>query len=125
MPIAIGLGYIGGVVLSYFCGQWIIFRIGDGITFRELKRSLVAILGIVGGITALLPALFLGTVIGGNLGGAYGEAVSASTGFGMAGVPVALAFGICIVTMVVTSGGVLVGAMIGKVLSAAISKSAT
>lgn len=124
MLIAISLGYSGGVVLSYFCGRWIVFAIGGRVTLGELKRSFVGLLGIVGGLAALLPALFLGTVVGG-LGGAYGEVVSTVIGLGMAGVPVGLALGICLVTAAVTSGGVLLGAGIGKLLHALISRPAT
>ena len=125
MPIAIGLGYIGGVLLSYLCGRWIVFAMSGRITLQELRRSLVGFLGIVGGMATLLPALFLGTVVGGNLGGGYGEVVSASMGFGMAGVPVGLALGICLVTSALTSGGVLLGAGIGMLLHVLISKPAT
>ena len=122
--IAMSLGYGSGVVLSYFCGRWIVFAIGGRVTLAELMRSFVGLLGIVGGLAALLPALFLGTVVGG-LGGAYGEVISTAIGLGMAGVPVGLAFGICLVTAAVTSGGVLLGAGIGKLLQALISGQAT
>jgi hypothetical protein len=122
MLIAMSLGYSGGVVLSYFCGQWIVFAIGGRVTLGELKRSFVGLLGIVGGLAALLPALFLATVVGG-LGGGYGEVVSMSIGLGMAGVPVGLALGFCLVTAAVTSGGVLLGAGIGKLLQAMLSGS--
>ena len=108
MLIAMSLGYSGGVVLSYFCGRWIVFAIGGRVTLGELKRSFVGLLGIVGG-----------------LGGAYGEIVSTVIGLGMAGVPVGLALGICFVTAAVTSGGVLLGAGIGKLLHALISRPAT
>lgn len=118
MPIAIGLGYSGGVVLSYLCGKWIVIAINGPIAMRELKRNIGALLGIVGGVAALLPGLFLATVGGGTLGGSYGEYVSSSIGLGMAGVPVGLGLGICVVTTVVTSAGVLVGAAIGKVVNA-------
>jgi len=125
MLIAMSLGYSCGVVLSYFCGRWIVFAIGGRVTLAELMRSFVGLLGIVGGLAALLPALFLGTVVGGNLGGAYGEVISTAIGLGMVGVPVGLALGICLVTAAVTSGGVLLGAGIGKLLHALISKQAT
>ena len=125
MLIAMSLGYSGGVVLSYFCGRWIVFAIGGRVTPGELRRSFVGLLGIVGGLAALLPALFVGTVVGGNVGGVYGEVVSTSIGLGMAGVPLGLALGICLVTAAVTSGGVLLGAGIGKLLHALFSRPAT
>ena len=125
MPIAMAVGYIGGVALSYFCGRAIVFRVGARTAFRDLKSSLIGIMGVAGGLIALLPALFLATVVGGNLGGAYGEVIFSSLGFGMAGVPLGLALGLCLVTTVVTSAGVLLGAAIGKLLNALISKPAT
>lgn len=125
MPIAVGLGYLGGILLSYLCGRRIILTIGGRITLRDLRRNFTGLLGVVGGIAALLPALFLGTVVGGNLGGAYGEVISSWVGLGMAGVPIGLVLGICGVTAAVTSVGVLLGAAIGKILYALISKPAT
>ncbi len=122
VTIAMGLGYVGGVALTCLCGAWIISKFGARIRFMELKRNLPGVLGTIGGIAALLPALFLGTVVGGNLGGAYGEVVSQSVGLGMAGVPVGLALGIALVTTVVASVGVLLGVVLGKVVNARASR---
>jgi len=82
-----GLGYVGGVALTYLCGTWIISKFGARIRFMELKRNLPGVLGAIGGIAALLPALFLGTVVGGHLGGAYGDVISQTVGLGMARSP--------------------------------------
>lgn len=117
MPIAMGLGYVGGVLLTYFFGRWIVSAFGARIAFVEPKRNLPGLLGAVGGLLALLPGLFLGTVVGGNLGGAYGEAMSKAAGLGMLGVPIGLAVGVAIVTTFVACAGVLLGAAVGKVFN--------
>lgn len=120
MPIAIALGYIGGIGLTIVCGRALIIRLGGRVSFGNVTGAL----GVAGGVAALIPALFLGTVVGGSLGGAYGEVISSSLGLGMAGVPIGLAFGLIAVTAFVATCGVLVGAAFGRLIKA-LSKRAT
>ena len=120
MPIAVALGYLGGIALTCFLGRALVIRFGGRIAFGNN----IGMLGVAGGMVALVPAFFLGTVVGGNLGGAYGEAISSSLGLGSAGVPIGLALGLIIVTTLVASCGVLIGAGIGRLLNA-LSKPAT
>jgi len=119
-PIAIAVGYIGGIALAYCCGRALIVRLGGRIAFRDK----VGMLGMVGGIVALGPSLFLATVVGGTLGGAYGEVISTSLNLGSAGVPIGLALGLVAVTTFVASCGVLVGAAVGRLINA-LSRPAT
>ena len=121
MPIAIALGYGGGVVLSYYCGRWIVSAFTGSLGGQYVRRNLARLIGIVCGLAAM-PAIYLGTVVGGNFGGAYGEVIGVSVGFGMAGVPVGLALGIAFVMTLVTSGGVFVGVVIGRLLNTATDK---
>ena len=114
MPIAIALGYVGGIALTYLCGRAVVVRFGGRIAFRDK----IGMLGVAGGMLALGPALFFATVVGGNLGGAYGETVSAFLGLGSVGVPIGLGLGLIAVTTVVATCGVILGAGIGRLINA-------
>jgi hypothetical protein len=112
MVVAMAVGYLGGFTLSYFLARWLVYR-------TDIKMARLS--GVVFGVLAIVPALYVGTVVGGNLGGSYGEAVSESLGQGMLGVPVGLAIGIfstiVLIVCISTAGGVLLGKLINALFT--------
>ncbi len=72
--------------------------------------------GSVFGLFALLPALFLATVVGGNFGGGYGGILSEAIGLGELGIPIGLAMGLVIVTVVTVTTILIIGAGLGALL---------
>jgi hypothetical protein len=122
IPISLGLGYIGGVVLSYAIGRRIVRAMAGAGRSPKPKRNFAQILGTIAGLAALSPGLSLGIDLGGSLGGTYGEVASMAIGLGTVGIPTGLAIGIGIVTTLVISGSVLVGAALGMLVNAYVAK---
>lgn len=91
--ICLGLGYIGGVVISvYLVSKFFKSRSINNIIYYFTLGSLLA---------GAFPAIFLGTVIGGNLGGAWAAYITESLGYGSVGAPVGIAIGVFIVIPIV------------------------
>jgi len=109
MFTAMGVGYIGGITLSYFLSKWMAYR-----TSENIPRTVGSIFGML----ALIPAVLLGTIVGGNLGGVYGGAVSESLGQGTVGVPIGLALGILSTIVLVVCTSTYIGVLLGKVSNA-------
>jgi hypothetical protein len=73
MYLAIGVGYVGAVLLSYFLGRRLLALVATFQSPTKAGTNVTRAVGTLGGIIALAPALYLATVIGGTLGGGFGE----------------------------------------------------
>ena len=117
MAIAIGAGYLGGVLLAVYISRQLIRSVSSGVSARAEHKKWIFILGAIFGAVALIPAIFLATVFGGNLGGSYGGIVSETIGMGEAGIPIGLATGLILVTTVTVTVATAIGAGLGSLVS--------
>jgi hypothetical protein len=120
--VAIIAGYSAGVVGGYLLSKAIIRWLSRSST----KPRFVALLGSVGGLTALIPAFFLSTFVEGTLGGGSGEAATQVFGLGSWNVPIGLGLALTLILALITGAGALVGAVIARLIpSRPSSKAAT
>ena len=110
---AIIAGYSAGVLGGYLLSKAVIRWLSRGTT----RPRLVALLGSVGGLTALIPAFFLSTFVEGTLGGGSGEAASQVLGLGSWNVPVGLGLALTLILALITAVGALVGAVIARLIA--------
>jgi len=111
--VAIIVGYSAGVLGGYLLSKAVIRWLSRGTT----RPRLVALLGSVGGLTALIPAFFLSTFVEGTLGAGLGEAATQVLGLGLWNVPIGLALALTLILALITAGGALVGAVIARLIA--------
>jgi hypothetical protein len=107
------IGHVAGIACGYLLGRSIVRR----IICRSFRPRLVVWLGIVGGLVASIPALFLAMVVGGSVGGGLGAAMDETFGLKSAGAQIGLPIGVALVWTAVLAIGVAAGAGIGQLFT--------
>jgi hypothetical protein len=110
MIIAIFIGYVVGAVTAFFLSKWLLEVIATRLAVSDQQRKSMMMGGVVFGLIALAPAIFLAVVIdGGNLAGRLSEAM----GWGAAGEFLVLALGLIVIITITVAGVTVVGASMG------------
>jgi hypothetical protein len=104
------LGYISGTAGGYVLSRRIVRR----ITSNSFQPRLIVWLGVVGGLVALLPAVFLAMVVGASAGGGIGAAMDETFALKSAGAQIGFPIGVAVVFAVVLAMGVAAGASVGR-----------
>ncbi len=112
IPLAVGLGLVFGVLISYLLAKETLAYLGKNFGATRFVQACA----FVGAIASLWPSLFLAFVVGGNLGGSWGGYVTEKLGLGLLGVPIGLTIGIATVMAICISLGALIGSLVGVVL---------
>ena len=110
MYLAVGVGYLGGVLASFILGRRLLALFVRKASSLDHRRHIVRA-GIAAGLVALVPALLLGTVIGGTFGGSVGERLAPSSTGAAAG----LAIGQFAITGLTIVAAVAIGGALGNV----------
>lgn len=114
MIIAIFIGYVIGVVTAFFLSKWLLGVIATRFAVSDQQRKSMMMGGVVFGLIALAPAIFLGVLIGGGSPtGGYTGRVSEAMGLGAAGEFLVLSLGIILITTITVACVAVVGASMG------------
>jgi hypothetical protein len=111
---AIIIGYVIGTVTAFFVSRWFLRAIAARFGVSDQQRKSMMMGGVVFGLIALAPAIFMGVLVGGGSPtGGYTGLVSEAMGLGAVGEFLVLSLGIILITTITVAGVAAVGASMG------------